>query len=187
MTQFGFKGFRQVFIWLSLGWLPVCVAAPIPGTSTSTLVSEKPQLYRSSNGFEIHAGKTSWYIQNTTTSSKNIESIFKSPKLVKGLQASMTVRVDQRAPDITFNQYLRKSIKDYARLGMEIVKTHPVKVNQFTGFMIDAVGQNREKQLRQIVFGKGQTMVILTCRDSKENFKSSIKECNEIFKSFAWL
>lgn len=185
--KFIFRKLQLLLLFFFLSPFHSGFAAPIPGTSTSTLVSEKPQLYRSSSGFEIHAGGTSWYLQNTTTSSKNIESIFKSPKLVKGLQASMTVRVDQRDPTLSFKQYLRKSLKDYTRLGMNIVKTQPIKVNNFTGFMIDAIGQNREKQLRQIVFGKGQTMVILTCRDSREAFRSSIKECNEIFKSFTWL
>lgn len=165
----------------------IALAAPIPGTSTSILVSENPQLFRSSHGFQLHAADTSWSVSTAQTSSKNLEAIYKSPKLSQGLQASLTVRIDQRKPRIGFKQYLKRSIKDYARLGMDVLKARPVKINDSTGFLIDAVGQNKEKQLRQIIFGKGRTMVILTCRDHKKNFRSSVKECNEIFKTFSWL
>tara|TARA_Y100001958_G_scaffold156105_1_gene148028 strand:- start:1429 stop:1992 length:564 start_codon:yes stop_codon:yes gene_type:complete len=163
------------------------LGAPIPGTSSSALTTKKHELFRSTQGFEMHAGNTSWYIQGPTTTSKSIETIYKSPKLQKGLQASLTIRVDQKDPKVSFKQYLKKSLKDYARLGMEILKSQPIKVNETTGFLVDAVGQNREKQIRQLVFGRGQTMVILTCRDRREFFKDTIKNCNEIFKSFTWL
>ena len=175
-------GLIALLFMSSLGY-----SAPVPGTSSSLLVSEKPELFRSQSGFEIHAAGTTWYLQESKSSSKNIETIFKSPKLSKGLQASLTVRVDQRDSKTSVNQYLKRALKDYARLGMEVLRARPVKINNSNGFLVDAVGQNKEKQLRQLVFGKGQTMVILTCRDHKSSFNESVKECNEIFKSFTWL
>jgi hypothetical protein len=162
-------------------------AAPIPGTSTSALISEKPELFRSAHGFQLDAADTSWYLQNSKTSSEHLETIYKSPKLSQGLQASLTVRVDQRNPHESFKLYLKRSLKDYERLGLEVLRTRPVKINHVTGFLVDALGQNKEKQIRQLVFGKGQTMVILTCRDGKTNFQKSVKDCNEIFKTFQWL
>lgn len=162
-------------------------AAPVPGTSSSLLVSERPQLFRSSHGFQLHAADTAWFLQASQTQSENLETIYKSPKLSQGLQASLTVRVDQRDPKVSFKQYLRKSLKDYSRLGMDVLKAKPIKINETHGFLVDAIGQGKEKQIRQIVFGKGLTMVILTCRDNSKNFRNSVKECNEILKSFQWL
>lgn len=174
-----------LFIVVGFGWM--AHAAPIPGTSSSLLVSEKPNLFRSSHGFQVHAADTSWSIHTSQTNSKNLETIYKSPKLSEGLQASLTVRVDKRPPRLGFKQYLKKAMRDYTRLGMEILKARPVKINNLTAFLVDAVGHGKQKQIRQLVFGKGQTMVILTCRDHRKNFQSSVKECNEIFKSFQWL
>ncbi len=165
----------------------VAHAAPVPGTSSSILVSEKKGLYRSKHGFQLHSADTAWYLQDSQTTSKNIETIYKSPKLSLGLQASLSVRVDEKKSHVSFNQYLKKSLKDYARLGMEVVRARPVKINDSNGFLVDALGSNKEKQIRQLVFGKGKTMVILTCRDHSRNFQKSVKECNEIFRSFKWL
>lgn len=178
----------RIFILLSLAlFCSQSWSAPVPGTSTSLLVSEKPELFRSKHGFQLDAADTTWYLQTSQMSSKNLETIYKSPKLSQGLQASLTVRVDHKKARVSFKQYLKKSMKDYVRLGMEVLKSRPVKISGSVGFLVDAVGQNRTKQLRQLIFEKENTMVILTCRDNAKNFQSTVKECNEIFKSFKWL
>lgn len=177
----------MIFLLALLFSFPYLKAAPIPGTATSLLTSSNAEMLRSSHGFQLHAADTSWVMQTSKTQSQNLEAIYKSPKLTQGLQASLTVRVDQRKSNVSFKQYLKRTLKDYTRLGLEVMRAKPVKINNITGFLVDAVGQNRQKQIRQIVFGKGKTMVILTCRDNEFNFRVSVKDCNEIFKSFQWL
>lgn len=170
----------------SLFWSAAVCAAPIPGTSSSILVSERPQLFRSHHGFTLDAGDSSWFLQKSNSSVKSLETIYKSPKLYKGLQASLTVRVDELKKKMNLKQYATRSLKDYSRLGIDVHEAKPVKVKDQIAFLVDASSQNRMKQIRQLIFLKDQKAVILTCRDLTENFGSSVKDCNEIVKTFSW-
>ena len=84
-------------------------------------------------------------------------------------------------------QFVKQWIKDYPRLGFEILSSKPLKVNGSAAFLIDTIHREGSKQLRQVVFLKEKKAVILTCRDHKDSFEKSVKGCNEIIRTFKWL
>lgn len=177
-------------MWTFITWIissSLAWAAPIPGTSSSILVNEKPQIFRSHHGFTLDAGESSWFLQTSKSSIKSLETIYKSPKLFKGLQASLTVRVDDLKAPVNLKQYANRSLKDYSRLGIEVHEAKPVKLNEQIAFLVDASSPNHQKQIRQLIFLKDKKAVILTCRDHSENFISTVKDCNSIMKTFSWV
>jgi hypothetical protein len=161
-------------------------AAPIPATSTSLLVNEKPGLYRSAKGFTVNAGKTEWVLSEAPTEIPSVVTIYKSPEFHRGLQPVLTVRVDELEHNADLKSYMRSSMKDYTLMGFHVLKAKPLKVNSQLAFLIDLDETKAEKRLRQIVFVKNQTAVVMTCRDRPETFEKTVLKCNEIFKSFEW-
>lgn len=172
-------------LWLLLFSLP-CFSAPVPGTSSSLLTGEKPGLYRSIKGFTIHSAKTDWILSEPPAEIPSVVSIYKSPATNKGVQPVLTVRVDELKRKVPLKTYVKQWMKDYPLLGFNVLKAGPLKVNELSGFLVDVVEAKGEKKLRQIVFLKDQTAVILTCRDSRDTFEKTVRACNEIFKNFEW-
>jgi hypothetical protein len=52
--------------------------------------------------------------------------------------------------------------------------------------VLDLINRDNGRQLRQVVFLKKQKAVILTCRDQVSTFKDSLKNCNQIIRTFQW-
>jgi hypothetical protein len=161
-------------------------AAPMPATSISLLTNEKPGMFRSSKGFSVNAGKTEWVLGEPPTDLPSVVTVFKSPENHKGVQPVLTVRVDELTKRMDLKAYAREWLHDYNQLGFNILKTKNLKVNSYPAFAMDVEEAHGQKKLRQIVFLRNQTAVVLTCRDLKETFSKTVKACNEIFKSFAW-
>ena len=163
-------------------------AAPIPGTSSSSLIGSDLGLYRSKEGFQIHAGSTDWIHTLSQSHSQYIKTIYRSPRANKGVQAALTVRVDQlKGKKTSVKKYVKRWRSDYLRFGFDILSAKKVKVNGNTGFLFDLVNKTSSKQLRQVVFVKNRHAVILTCRDHRRTFRQTVKTCNQIVKNFSWL
>jgi hypothetical protein len=161
-------------------------AAPMPATSTSLLTNEKPGIFRSAKGFSVNAGKTEWVLSEAPTDLPSVVTLFKSPETHHGVQPVLTVRVDELPHKTELNLYAQQWLKDYTTLGFKILNKKTLKVNSYPVFAMDVEEMRGQKKLRQIVFLKNQTAVVLTCRDLKDTFKKTVKDCNQIFKSFAW-
>jgi hypothetical protein len=157
--------------------------SPIPGT---LVVTEKPGIFRSIKGFSINSAKTEWVLGDTTSDVPSLVTIFRSPVLHRGIQPVLTVRVDEINQKMLLKNYVKQWMKDYSLLGFEVLQAKPLKINSFPAYVVDVMEAKGEKRLRQVVFLKDQTAVILTCRDRRETFDKTVKECNEIFKSFEW-
>jgi hypothetical protein len=164
----------------------VAFAAPVPGTTSSLLNSEKPNIFRSSKGFSINAANTKWTLSEPPADLPSIVTVFKSPESHAGLQPVLTVRVDELTHKMILKNYVKQWMRDYPLLGFNVLKAGPLKVGVLNGFLVDVQEAKGEKKLRQIVFLKDQTAVILTCRDRRDTFQKTVKSCNEIFKSFDW-
>lgn len=163
------------------------VAAPIPGTSSSALVAQKPGLFYSPKGFSIHSAQTAW-IQNAPP--KHIPSlvtVYRAPVVQNGQQPALTVRVDDVRPNQGLKSYVKKWMKDYNRFGFEVLTAKPIKIRENQAFLLDIVSRETQKQLRQVVFVKDKTAVILTCRDGRDSFAKTVVDCNEIMKTFEWV
>jgi hypothetical protein len=78
-------------------------------------------------------------------------------------------------------------MKDYTRFGFDVLTAKPIKVGEAQAFLLDIVSRETQKQLRQVVFLREKTAVILTCRDQRESFKNTVQDCNEIMRTFEWV
>ena len=185
-------------------------AAPIPGTATSKLVSPQIGLYHSPMGFQLNAGGTGWSHVAPPKGNKYIATVYRAePGSVaaqmnadlhatgnvvkdnavasaKGSPAMLTVRVDNLDKEMTLDRYIGKWMKEYPRYGFDVLGSKPFMQGKSKGYVLDLVNRNQGKQLRQVVFLKQKSAVILTCRDSIGTFQTSLKACNQIVKTFTW-
>jgi hypothetical protein len=161
--------------------------APIPATSSSELVSKPAGLFVSAKGFRMNAGSSAWIQSAPPKNIPSLVTIYKSPILNMGQQPALTVRVDDLRVTTPLKSYVKRWMKDYTRFGFEVLTAKQIKVNQSQAFMLDILSRETGKQLRQLVFLKEKTAVILTCRDHKANFSKTVLDCNEIAKTFEWI
>jgi len=162
-------------------------AAPHPATSTSFVLGTESGRYFSEHGFKVSLGSSGWEQTSAPTQFKNIEIIYRGVRAEPHLPPpSLTVRRDQLKKTTSLKSYIRKWMKDYHRFGFDILASQKVKVGSNTAYMLDLVHAETENQLRQVVFLRKRNAVILTCRDKKQAFLSSLKACNKIVRSFRW-
>ena len=160
--------------------------APFPGTSSSPLVSHQPGMFYSIKGFRINSAQTAWIQSAPPKYIPSLVTVYRSPLLSNGQQPALTVRVDDLRHVLTLKNYVKRWMKDYSRFGFEVLTAKPVKIGQSAAFLLDVVSRETQKQLRQVVFLKDKTAVILTCRDGRESFAKTVQDCNEIMKTFEW-
>lgn len=175
-----------LLVLCSLIFLGQAHGAPIPATTSSILISERPGLFRSPTGFQIDSGKTNWKQISTPKSNDFISTVYRSEQPVDGIQPALTVRIDKLDKKTSLTRYTKRWMKDYPRLGFEILTAKKVKVGTEIGFMLDLINRDNEMQLRQLLFVKNKDVVNLTCRDHHQNFNNTLKSCNEIFRTFRW-
>ena len=162
-------------------------AAPIPGTSSSQFLNVNEGQYISQYGFKISAKNTSWIHTIPSKQSKYILTEYRSPRVYKGIQSALTVRLDAPQHRLSLKNYMKKWLNDYPRFGFKVLGSKPIKVDKQLGFMIDLINYKSKRQIRQVVFLKNKTAVILTCRAHRKNFKKSVTDCNKIIKNFKWM
>ena len=170
-----------VFLFSSVSW-----AAPIPATSSSLLIDSENGTFRSHLGFQISAGQSDWILSDAPNNHKYIAIQYKSPSNQGGVRAALTVRIDELSQSTNLRSYVKKWIRDYPKLGFDILAARKVSVDEKPAFLIDLINRESSLQLRQVVFLKKQRAVILTCRDHKERFLENLKSCNQIIRSFDW-
>jgi hypothetical protein len=177
-------------------------AAPMPATASSKLVSPQLGLYRSPNGFTVSAGDSGWIQLEAPRDSKFIATLYKSPTVAeiakvakngkapigmhKGHSATLTVRVDNLSKEMPLDKYIQKWMKEYPKYGFDVLSSKGFSQNKQRGYVMDLINRDNQRQLRQVVFLKKQQAVILTCRDNVATFKTSLKGCNNIIRTFAW-
>ena len=182
--------FQQLFVYLCYSILVLfatsAMAAPIPATSSSSLIGADLGMFISEYGFSIHAGGTSWIHTPAPKDMSALSKLFRSPRLTHGVQPSLTVRVDRLKEALPLNKYAKQWMKDYSRLGFEVLASKPLRIGKETAYLVDVLNRDASKQLRQVVFVKEKTAVVLTCRDHRDNFDDTVRTCNEIIKNFKW-
>jgi hypothetical protein len=175
------------FLTLLLTFTSGAWAAPIPGTSSSPLVSAQPGLFYSPKGFRLNSAQTAWVQSAPPRHIPSLVTIYKSPLPQNGQQPALTVRVDSLRQPQSLKGYVKKWMKDYSRFGFEVLTAKPIKIKDNPAFLLDIVSRATRKQLRQVVFLKEKTAVTLTCRDGRESFAKTVQDCNEIVKTFEWV
>lgn len=177
----------MIFSLTILFFLTPAFSAPIPATSSSLILSKHKGLYLSNLGFKIHSESTLWKHQGSPIENPNILTMYKAPKAIHGVNPALTVRVDKLKKNRRITSYINSWKKDFARFGFSILNSKKLKISNNTAFLLDLANSNSNKQLRQVIFLKGKTAVILTCRGAKTDFAKTVKSCNQIFRNFSWL
>lgn len=162
------------------------LAAPIPATSSSEVISPDKGQFISPEGFILSAGNSNWIQSEAPEGIHSVATVYKGPVTTRGVQAALTVRVDELQRNSSLKSYIKKWSRDYPRFGFDVLASKPVKVNNQVGYLLDLVNNETKKQLRQVVFLKDQKAVILTCRDHVDSFLINLNGCNEIIRSFRW-
>jgi hypothetical protein len=161
-------------------------AAPMPGAGSSALVARKPGLFFSGKGFRLDAADTAWVQAPTPKKIPSLVAVYKAPLPIDGQQPALTVRVDDLRRSQGLRSYVKRWMQDYSRFGFDVLTAKPVKVGEAQAFLLDIVSRETKKQLRQVVFMRNKTAVILTCRDQRQSFAKTVQDCNQIIKSFQW-
>jgi hypothetical protein len=176
----------MVFLMLAVAHVQ---AAPMPLTSSSLFISAERGLFHSASGFTINAASTDWQQMSPPKNNSYIETVYRAPNRgpndSKG-PAALTVRAESLPQSTSLENFANKWLKDYPRLGFDILTAKKVKVGEQVAFMLDLVSRENSKQLRQVIFVKGKSAVTLTCRDDISTFAQSLKSCNEIARTFRW-
>lgn len=165
----------------------LAAAAPHPVTSSSEIVTRHLSSFVSSHGFRIDASGTDWVQAEPPKTNKYIVSLFQAPVRQGKLQPSLTVRVDELKDAMTLPNYVHKWLKEYPKFGFDVLGSKPFTQDGISGQVVDILNHEGYRQLRQVVFLKNKTAVILTCRDEREHFRPTLKACNQIIRSFRWI
>ncbi len=176
------------YLFTSLMLISAVASAAPDAPKPSDPESKAFQTLRSDEGFLFSQLDTSWFNSPAPEDKKNIHLLFRSPVVTNGFQPIMTVRVDKNVGKAkNIKEYVEQWMGDYAKLGYRILGSRPFQHKNERSYVIDVKNTETEKQVRQVVFFKRrEKAVILTCIDNVNSFQSSLRECNNIIRSFAW-
>jgi hypothetical protein len=83
----------------------------------------------SERGFSIHAEKTDWIHSASPPDNPNIAALYRSKTTHKGVQAGLTIRVDDLQIKQSLKNYVKQWLKDYPRFGFDILNSKPIRIN----------------------------------------------------------
>jgi len=86
----------------------------------------------------------------------------------------------------SLKRYVKRWIKEYPKYGYDVLGSKAFKAGKKKGYVIDLINTRKKRQLRQVIYLKKKTAVLMTCRDHADSFSNSLKECNNIVKNFRW-
>lgn len=173
--------FLLLFYAISIAVSPIAKASPFPAMTT---LSAKPKgFFQSELGFSVDSSLTNWTYGPTGS---HVLTQFRAPATSDGVQPALTVRADRLRDAEGLKGYLKSWLKDYERFGFDVIAKRPIKIAGQAGILFDLINRDAERQLRQVVFIRGQLAVTLTCRDHRKTFDASVKACNSIIRTFRW-
>ncbi len=164
------------------------LASPIPAMGSSALGSLSKGYMFNWRGFRLTKGQTNWNLQ--AGDAAKVENVpheisvrYQSP-LTNGFLA---VKTETLPATTNVEFYAKKWIRDYSYYGFDVLGAKTFTQGNARGYVVDLVHPKKSKQLRQVVFLKEKTAVILTCTDEKAQFQRTLSNCNNIMKTFSWL
>ncbi len=177
--------------WIFMGTIGLTSggsAAPYPATSSSLLISSQRSLFISPLGFQLHRGESDWILIEPPKEDEGAITQFVPPQDAES--AHLSIRTEQLDPlDATskdLTTYVKQFIKTYRRLDFQIIAKRPFDHHGEKAFVIDLQASQKGLQLRQAIFFRNSKAIVLTCRDNISHFKTTLKSCNEIIRSFRW-
>lgn len=161
-------------------------AAPFPGMGSSYLNSISEGVFLHRWGFELKANPALWEGQESPPFSLDkdfgLHLVNKNNK-----RYSFSMKMDQLTKEQNVEIYAKKWMKNYSGYGFEVLGSQIFQVNNARGIVIDLSHPLKQKELRQVVFVRRTTAVILTCAGDRKDFKSLMNECNQLLKTFSWV
>ncbi|QLY25079.1 hypothetical protein [Bdellovibrio sp. KM01] len=173
--------------WLALLLLSplTSFAAPYPATSTSALTAPEKGLYFLHKGFTVKTDGSTW-TPIATSEDSLLDTVRFADKTAPDA-ASLSVRTDRVSKNASLELYTRKWMRDYPSYGFEVLATKQFNLNGSPALIVDMLSRSKNKQIRQVVLKNEDKVAIMTCLDNKDTFTKSLKECNQIIKTFSWV
>lgn len=175
---------KWTLVFLTLGGAGYAQATPTALNISQLLNSQEKDIYFGNENFQISSADTDWMMMPAPESS-SVQTQFINPKTSS--KAKLTVRSEVLDQDLPLMSYIGRSIRDYNRFGFEILSQRPLKINDQAAYLVDLKQNDSPIQVRQVLFKKDKTVVILTCSSHQESFKQELKACNQIYRNFKWL
>lgn len=163
--------------------LQTALAAPHPATSTSALTSPDKGYYFQFRGFNLKTTGTTWVGLN---SSESVLDTIKLGPPNSQSEGSLSVRTDKLAKNADLELYTRKWMRDYPSYGFEVLATKNLSLNNQPALLVDMLSRAKNKQIRQVILKRGDTVAVMTCMDQRESFDKTLAQCNQIMKTFSW-
>ncbi|HEY1079953.1 MAG TPA: hypothetical protein VGE46_07640 [Bdellovibrio sp.] len=159
-------------------------SAPYPATSTSALTTPEKGLYFLHKGFTVKTEGSEWI--PVGKSEKSLLDTVRFAAKDKPQKGSLSIRTDKVAKTASLELYTRKWMRDYPNYGFEVLSAKNFTLNGSPALVVDMLSRSKSKQIRQVILKNEDRVAIMTCLDDQANFNSSLKQCNQIMKSFSW-
>lgn len=165
-------------------------AAPYPATSSSAIVSEN-SYFQSKWGFTIHKSDVHWTRLIPDAKDPYHLTTYRPLMTAPDSQASLNIRVDpvSKRPSkkkIVLKSYLNYWLKQYPKLGMEVLKHEYTLLNGKKAVRVDAYNLSTSMQIRQYIVWEGENALLFSCSDKKDTFAVSLYACEQILQSMSW-
>lgn len=180
-----FLGLFLLFIQSHLLAPSFSCAAPHPGVGSSPLASSESGVFFQSLGFKLSTKGTDWKLRPNTNESF-IQNITLGPSDSKML-SQLNIRTDNLDKKTNLENYSKKWMRDYTNFGFETLGQQMIQLGGGKALVVDLVQKKQNKQLRQIILSHDQKIAVLTCIDDKTTFEGTLKNCNQIARSFQWI
>lgn len=160
------------------------LAAPHPATSSSALTDPAKGLYFLHKGFTLKTEGTDW-VPVASSEQSILDTVrFGARNKSKG---TLSIRTDKVGKTASLELYTRKWMRDYPNYGFEVISAKNFNLNGSPALVVDMLSRSKNKQIRQVVLKYEDRVAIMTCLDDKDSFSESLKNCNQIMKSFSWI
>lgn len=168
-------------------YISTAYAAPHPATGSSILTSPEHGRFLSRWGFQLGLKSTAWSALVPDATNSPDEASWRALNLAKS-SAQAAIKVDQLKTEISFENFAKKSLKEYGPLGMDVLGSKTFQQGGARGLVVDLVQTKKKLQLRQAIFLKKKTVVVITCSDLKgPEFNQTLGSCNQLIKNFSWV
>lgn len=161
----------------------ICTGSPIPGMGSSALAAPEKGIFFSRWGFQLNNKDTAWGLNALESKNDQMAVQYKS---TSG-KAALSVHTDLLKSNYSLENYAKRWTRDYSNYGFEFTGTKIFQQNNARGLVVDLVHKKKGQQLRQVIFLKDKTSVILTCQSEIKTFLQNLPVCNQIIRSFSWV
>ena len=158
-------------------------AAPHPGLSTSLLLNKKSGIYLLPYGFKISLSDQ-WTVQ-VRPSKDDPTTILEAFLSERGWPRLMITK-NEISNNSSIESYTKKWIQNYSNYGFQIESQKIFQLNGKKAIAIDLTEMKSKTMARQYIQINEKNVLIITCSDKQENFRTAIETCNSLVQTLEW-